>query len=139
MSGLFSFNIFDKKQTMMQKENFKPGGIIFMTTRTMDSLHVFYTKRIGAELWLDQGACRIYRFGNMLFGFCKGDEPSVDGVITFFYPSSEEVDEMYLRLKEQATTKVKTNEKFRIYHFYAEDPEGRSIEFQYFNHELKAF
>ncbi|MCF8309539.1 MAG: hypothetical protein K9I68_11075 [Bacteroidales bacterium] len=124
---------------MEPQDNFKPGGIIFMRTQMPERLKDFYMKRVGADMWLDQGACQIYKFGNMLFGFCDSEPASMDGVLTFFYPSKKEVDNMYAKFEDRATTSAKKNEKFNIYHFYAEDPEGRSIEFQHFNHSLKAF
>jgi len=124
---------------MEPKDNFKPGGIVFMKSEMPGELKSFYMEKVGAELWLDQGPCQIYKFGNMLFGFCNGQPPSMDGVITFFYPTRKEVDKMYEKLYDIATTSVKMNNKFNIYHFYARDPEGRSIEFQFFNHSLKAY
>lgn len=75
----------------------------------------------------------------MLFGFCKSDRIDKDGVLTFFYPEKTRVDSMYGKLRDIAEHQPKMNPKFNIYHFYARDPEGRSIEFQYFDHELKAY
>jgi catechol-2,3-dioxygenase len=126
------------KNTVMKHQQ-KNGGIVFLATQKLDSVTRFYTEKIGCELWLDQGACQILQHGNMLFGFCNSDRVDKEGVITFFYPSKEKVDKMYELLNEIALEKPKMNPKFRIYHFYATDPEGRSIEFQYFDHELKAY
>jgi penicillin V acylase-like amidase (Ntn superfamily) len=75
----------------------------------------------------------------MLFGFCKSDHVDKESVITFFYPQKKQVDEMYKKMEYIAEEKPKMNPKFNIYHFYARDPEGRSIEFQYFDHELKDY
>jgi len=124
---------------MEPKDNFKPGGIIFMRSQKPEKLKHFYMNEVGAEMWLNQGACQIYKFGNILFGFCKSEPVSMDGVLTFFYPNKKEVDEMYVKFEDIATTSPQMNEKFNIYHFYAKDPEGRSIEFQFFNHSLKAY
>ena len=115
------------------------GGIVFFKAHDLDTLESFYTQTIGCTLWLDQGACKIFQHGNMLFGFCRADEKDQQGVITFFYPERSQVDTMYRKLQDIALDSPKMNEKFNIYHFYARDPEGRSIEFQYFNHPLKPY
>ncbi|MEA1887435.1 MAG: VOC family protein [Bacteroidota bacterium] len=108
------------------------GGIIFYQTTNLKRLQKFYTEKVGAALWLDQGGCRIYRFGNMLFGFCQREKNETGALLTFFYPTRELVDEIYRRLKDLAEAPPKDNASYRIYHFYAKDPDGRAIEFQYF-------
>ncbi|MFP4489802.1 MAG: hypothetical protein ACLFN1_10905 [Bacteroidales bacterium] len=113
------------------------GGIIFYQTTNLKQLHKFYTEKVGAALWLDQGGCRIYRFGNMLFGFCQREETEKGALLTFFYPTRELVDEMHRRLKGYAESEPKDNAAYRIYHFYARDPDNRSIEFQYFWDEIE--
>jgi len=115
------------------------GGIVFFRAHDLDTLESFYADTLGCTLWLDQGACKIFQHGNMLFGFCRAEEKDQQGVITFFYPERSQVDRMYERLKDIALEPPRMNEKFNIYHFYARDPEGRSIEFQYFNHPLKPY
>lgn len=137
-----SFNI-SELETEPQKDRFmktqKNGGIIFFSTLKLEEISQFYIQKIGCELWLDQGACKILKHGNMLFGFCQGNEVDKQGVITFFYPEKEDVDRMYEELEDIANDPPKMNPKFNIYHFYGEDPEGRSIELQFFNHELKEY
>ena len=128
-----------KTQKDMKQQKEKNGGIVFYATEQLDSVANFYMNEIGCELWLDQGACKILKHGNMLFGFCNSDHVDKQSVITFFYPQKEKVDEMYRKLEKIAKEKPKMNPKFSIYHFYATDPEGRSIEFQYFDHELKEY
>ena len=122
-----------------QNDSVKDGGIVFFRTTMLDRLTDFYTGHVGCSLWLDQGACKIFRHGNMLFGFCRADEADKQGVITFFYPTQQQVDSMYERMQSIARDQPKMNERFNIYHFYAEDPEGRSIEFQYFDHPLNPY
>jgi predicted lactoylglutathione lyase len=129
----------DKNQKSMEQQKEKNGGIVFYATKQLDRISEFYMDKVGCELWLDQGACKILKHGNMLVGFCKSDHVDKESVITFFYPRKERVDEMYQKLETIAKEKPKMNPKFNIYHFYAQDPEGRSIEFQYFDHELRDF
>ena len=123
----------------MESDTTKKGGIVFFRTNNLSVLEDFYLQKIGCELWLDQGACKIFQHGNMLFGFCKSEEADQEGTITFFYPEREQVDHMYNKLEDIAQSPPKMNEKFNIYNFYARDPEGHLIEFQSFNHELKPY
>jgi hypothetical protein len=109
------------------------GGIIFFQTRKLDELKSFYIDEVGCSIWLEQGDCQIYRFANMLFGFCQRDQAPPGGLVTFFYEQKEEVDRQYLKFKDIALAPPKENPKYHIYHFFAKDPEGRMVEFQHFN------
>jgi len=120
------------------------SGIIFMGTGKLDEIRQFYLERVGAELWLEQEDCIVLKHGNMLFGFCNREECDTSGIITFFYPTTTEVDEKYEQfirsdLKQTVETEPVQNEKYRIYHFFARDPEGRRIEFQAFLHPLPGY
>ena len=115
------------------------GGIVFLKTRQPDQVRDFYVDRVGCTIWLDQGGCFILQHGNLLLGFCDREEVDTSGVFTFFYTSREEVDRMYDKLHDIADDVPRDNHRFRIYHFYATDPEGRLIEFQYFNHSIPNF
>ena len=72
----------------------------------------------------------------MLFGFCQRDKNDLGSLLTFFYQSKDMVDEMYERIKDLAESSPKDNKYYRIYHFYAKDPDDRPIEFQYFWDDL---
>lgn len=119
----------------MKIEKQQTGGIIFIQTQKLDELNDFYINQVGCKLWLDQGGCKIFQFENMLFGFCQRDQVDNQGMITFYYPSQEEVNQMYRQLKDIALSEPKDNPNYKIYHFFAKDPEGRNIEFQYFWNE----
>jgi len=121
-----------QKDEPMKIERQTTGGILFFRTQQQESLHEFYLDRVGCTLWLDQGGCRIYQHGNMLFGFCQRDTIDAQGMITFYYGSANKVDEMYEQFKYVAETSPKKNDEYGIYHFFARDPEGRTVEFQYF-------
>ncbi|MGM0511052.1 MAG: VOC family protein, partial [Thermoplasmatota archaeon] len=71
------------------------SGIHFKTTEDLSLVKSFYIDEIGMEMWVDQGGCIILKHGNLLQGFCQGDEKETEGVITFFYREKEKVDEMY--------------------------------------------
>lgn len=115
------------------------SGILFSRTKMLSQLHSFYINEIGCELWLEQIDCIVLKHGNLLFGFCQRDDADRQGLITFFYDSKEEVDRLYDRLKAAADSEPKVNDKYDIYHFFARDPEGRAIEFQYFNHPVNRY
>jgi nitroreductase len=115
------------------------SGILFTSTQDLNQIRKFYQAKIGMTLWLDQGDCVILKHGNFLVGFCKGEEKSLGGVITFFYETKDEVDAIYQKLESDADGSPQVNEKFKIYHFYAQDPEGRRLEFQCFLHPLDPF
>ena len=111
------------------------AGIVFMTTNDLQKTTEFYLM-IGAKIWIDQGDCIIFKHDNFLFGFCKRKTIYSGWLLTFFYQTKEEVDEMYSKLSDKAVSKPIMNEKYRIYQFYAKDPEGRDIEFQTFLHKI---
>jgi len=119
------------------KNNKNVHGIIFFKTKNLEKIKEFYLEKIGCDLWLDQGGCAIFNAGNMLFGFCQREECETEGIITFFYSKKQKIDELYEKFKKIALDSPKQNKKYKIYHFFAKDPDGRLIEFQKFLHELK--
>jgi len=78
------------------------SGILFLNTQDLSEIRKFYQKEIGLSLWLDQGQCVILKHGNFLLGFCQGTQEPFSGMITFFYESKMEVDQVYQRLMEQS-------------------------------------
>jgi hypothetical protein len=111
-------------------------GVVFFRTLELDRLTEFYTHTVGAELWMDQGDCRIFRHGQFLFGFCQREDRETCGILTFVYPDRRGVDVMYERINEDALGPPKDNPRYPIYNFFSRDPEGRSIEFQVFTGDV---
>jgi len=111
------------------------SGIVFFGTENHDEVVQFYTDQMDAQVWLEQTACTILKHGNMLLGFCESDETETEGVVTFFYGDREGVDEMHDRLADRARGPPEENEEFDIYQFFADDPDGRTVEVQTFLHE----
>jgi hypothetical protein len=111
-------------------------GIVFFRTRILRKLQEFYTSKVGMQIWLEQKDCTILRHGNLLLGFCQRETCETEGMITLFYDSKSAVDNMYNRLKNLAVGPPRVNEKYRIYQFFAKDPEGRVLEFQHFSHSV---
>ena len=110
------------------------GGIVFFRTEILQELVEFYSSELGMKIWLEQKDCVILQYGNLLVGFCQRETCEIEGLITLLYDSKSEVDSMYNRLKNRAVESPKENRKYRIYQFFAEDPEGRALEFQCFLH-----
>lgn len=108
------------------------SGIIFLSTRMREEIVEFYTSRLGMTVWLEQEDCTILRQDNLVLGFCQRDQADTGGIITFWHGSNREVDSDYERLKDIAEGAPLVNEKYRIYHFFLRDPEGRRLEVQRF-------
>jgi catechol 2,3-dioxygenase-like lactoylglutathione lyase family enzyme len=111
------------------------SGVVFFGCEDYESTVEFYVEEVGAEVWLEQSACTICRYDNLLFGFCASDETETGGVLTFATEDREGVDGYYEQFEARARAKPTVNEEFDIYQFFAEDPDGRTMEFQTFLHE----
>ncbi|MEF8771223.1 VOC family protein [Halodesulfurarchaeum sp.] len=112
-------------------------GIVFFGSPNYESIASFYVEEVGAELWLRQSACRILSYDNLLFGFCASEEPDTNGVLTFVTEGRAGVDAFYKQFADRATGEPKVNEDYDIYQFFADDPEGRTMEFQTFLQETE--
>ncbi|MHA2025579.1 MAG: VOC family protein [Candidatus Thorarchaeota archaeon] len=115
----------------------KLAGIVFFRTERLEEIVNFYVNDVGMHIWLEQEDCTILSHGNLLLGFCNRDLAEREGMITFFYPTDDDVDMMYKMLEHIATTEPVENKRYQIYQFFAEDPEGRSLEFQAFLHPVE--
>ena len=115
------------------------SGIVFLGTQKLLDLKEFYLDQVGCELWLDQRDCLIFKHGNFLFGFCERDHVDKEGIIAFFYDKKEGVDRFYEKFKETALSQPGMNEKYGVYQFFATDPEGRKVEFQYFDYAVDRY
>jgi len=112
------------------------SGLVFLRCKDLKVCREFYINTIGMKPWLEQPGISILRHGNLLVGFQESPEPQDSCLLTFFYDTNEEVDVMYDKLKNKALAPPRINEKFKIYNFFAKDPEGRDIEFQNFLHPV---
>jgi nitroreductase len=115
------------------------SGITFYKTKDLNQIKSFYISKVGMRVWLEQTDCVILKHDNMLLGFCERDESEIQGTITFFYDTEADVDEMYEKMQEHVLGEPEVNDKYRIYRFYARDPEDRRLEFQSFRHQLDVF
>ena len=101
-----------------------------------DEVTEFYRSTVGMQKWLGQEGIEILRHDNMLVGFHRAETVDLDGLLTFYFPDRSEIDRFYALIEARAAGPPKENPNYRIYHFFAKDPEGRKIEFQTFLHDL---
>lgn len=110
--------------------------ITFLQVDDLERTHDFYAEKLGLELTLDQGACRIYRVGGDSFlGFCDHrDGPSPEGVIVTLV--RDDVD-AYCKQLQEAGVELESgptyNETFQIYQAFLRDPDGYLVEVQRFD------
>lgn len=110
-------------------------GIVFFGSADYEATASFYQDEVGAAVWLEQTSCTILKYDNLLFGFCESDDPDTEGVLTFAVEDREGVEAFYDAFADRARGEPEYNEAFDIYQFFAEDPEGRTMEFQTFCHD----
>ncbi|MFN6482785.1 MULTISPECIES: VOC family protein [unclassified Nostoc] len=114
--------------------------ITFFYTHNLKTSTEFYEQKLGLELWLDQGSCRIYTIiGSGYLGLCQANEKSTPPTnkqsSVIFTLVTQQVDEWFEYLKERGIEFEKPptlNEKYNIYHCFFRDPDGYLIEIQRF-------
>jgi hypothetical protein len=107
-------------------------GIVFLSTEKLPQIIEFYTSRLGMRVWIEQEDCTILQYDNLCIGFCQRQKADTEGLITFWYKTNSEVDRKYEDLTDLAEGPPVENQKYRIYHFFLRDPEGRRLEIQRF-------
>lgn len=111
------------------------GGIVFFGTERRATVVAFYTDVVGASVWLKQPDCTILSFAGFRFGFCDRDRTDDCGTVTFVFADRAGVDAAHDRLSAVARERPHENERYGIYQFFAEDPDGRTVECQAFLRE----
>lgn len=112
--------------------------IVFIPTADLDACAAFYETVLMLPLILDQGGIKIYQAaGGGYLGFCRSDGPLAadDRLILTFITA--DVDAWHARLSDQGVVTdgpPRENPRYRIYHFFARDPDGYRIEIQRFLH-----
>ena len=110
--------------------------ITFCSVSDLERTSRFWGERMGLELVLDQGTCRIYHTtGKAYLGFCQRDSvAAVEQIILTIV--SEEVDAWHARLVASGAEidhEPRHNPAYGIYHFFARDPDGYRVEIQRFD------
>ncbi|MDM9585327.1 VOC family protein [Nostoc sp. GT001] len=114
--------------------------VTFFSTHNLNISTEFYEQKLGLELWLDQGNCRIYTVsGSGYLGLCQASEkltpPTDKHSSVIFTLVTQQVDEWFEYLQERGVEFEKPptlNEKYNIYHCFFRDPDGYLIEIQRF-------
>lgn len=113
--------------------------VTFIYARDLEASARFYGELLGLPLALDQGVCRIYRAAAGAFlGVCArpeaeprhGERAAV--MITLVSP---DVDAWHARLAAAGAELLgppRLNERYNIYHCFARDPDGYTVEIQRF-------
>ncbi|WP_423744440.1 VOC family protein (plasmid) [Haladaptatus sp. SPP-AMP-3] len=109
------------------------SGIVFFASEVRAETVSFYVDRFGADVWLEQTDCTVLQYDNMRFGFCERESADTDGILTFVTDDRDGVDALYDDLADCACDPPEANPRYDIYHFFAEDPEGRAVEVQSFD------
>jgi predicted enzyme related to lactoylglutathione lyase len=111
--------------------------ITWVYTDDLENTSNFYESDLGLKLVIDEGAARIFQVSpTAQIGVCTAFEDRTvepkGGMITFV---TNEVDEWYSQLTKKGVV-IKSPphvlEKFNIYTFFLEDPNGYMIEIQQF-------
>lgn len=110
--------------------------ITFLYTHDLSVTEHFYEEILGFSLVLKQAGCRIYRVvGDAYLGFCERLSAPQKPQGVLFTLVTPDVDAWYTYLKDRGVPFSKTpalNETYGIYHCFACDPNGYSIEIQRF-------
>ncbi|RBI64054.1 VOC family protein [halophilic archaeon] len=111
------------------------SGVVFFASEDRERTVSFYTDRLGADVWLEQPDCTVLKYDNMLFGFCERESADTDATVTFVTDDRAGVDALHEELADRARGDPVENERYDIYQFFADDPEGRTVEVQTFLRE----
>lgn len=109
--------------------------IHFYGTSDLEKTSQFYVDLLGLSLVKDQGLCHIYSLNNVaMIGFCSHlriTKSERSPIITFVV---DDVKAWHRSLfaKGLNPSPVNVNEKFKIEHFFFEDPNGYAVEIQRF-------
>lgn len=118
------------------------AGIVFVPTADLAACARFYEGALGLPMVLDQGGIKIYAVaGGSYLGFCQSQGPLAadDRLILTFI--TDDVDGWHRRLADAGASTdgpPRENPRYRIYHFFARDPDGYRIEVQRFLHPFPA-
>lgn len=108
--------------------------ITFLRVADLERSHLFYGEAMGLPLVLDQGGCRIYRLTeSSCLGVCERSAPLRSNVIVTVVV--DDVDGWHERLRAagvETDGPPRDNDEYRIYQFFATDPDGHTLEFQRF-------
>ncbi len=109
--------------------------IHFYGTLNLDRTHQFYVDVLGLTLHKDQGLCHIYALNqSTMIGFCTHIAVAKEkrSPIITLVVDDVLVWHQHITSCGYKPDAVSINEKFRIEHFFLEDPNGYTVEIQRF-------
>jgi catechol 2,3-dioxygenase-like lactoylglutathione lyase family enzyme len=112
-------------------------GITFLPTCDLAATNAFYHDVLDLEPALDQETCIIYRVGGAFWGFCESETGPVQPEQVILTLVADDVDgwyDLFVEAGIPCDAPPRENAKYRIYHFFAADPNGYRIEVQRFLH-----
>jgi catechol 2,3-dioxygenase-like lactoylglutathione lyase family enzyme len=130
------WHFYDDARIRQSKRVKLDAGITFLPTNDIQSTNHFYQVICGLRLVQDQGVCRIYEVcEGAYWGFCEHIAPLDNPRSVMLTLVTDNVDEWHRQLSEQGVQTdgvPRLNEKFGIFHFFADTPEGYRLEIQRF-------
>jgi catechol 2,3-dioxygenase-like lactoylglutathione lyase family enzyme len=109
--------------------------IPFYPVHDLAATRDFYQREVGLELERDEARCLIFRAAGGYLGFClhDGPIPDTDGLtLALIAPDVDAVYQRLRRLGVETEQAPRRNEHYRVYHFFARDPDGYRVEIRRF-------
>jgi catechol 2,3-dioxygenase-like lactoylglutathione lyase family enzyme len=108
--------------------------ITFLKVADLDRSSAFYGDGLGLTLVLDQGGCRIYSLTDSAFlGVCeRPGEHASNVMVTFVSDDVAGWHERFVAAGADVDGPPRDNNDYRIFHFFATDPDGHTLEVQRF-------
>lgn len=110
--------------------------ILFLKTRKPVETRDFYSRVMSSPVVLEQSGCWIHQVSKSGFvGFCDRDGVTDNPESVMITYVLDDVDAAYQRLLANGVEvdgEPRLNPTYGIYHFFAKDPNGYSIEVQRF-------
>lgn len=117
------------------------SSITFLRTTDLEQTSVFYEQVLHCPVILDQDSCKIFETSKGSYlGFCTNTKPVKEAeavCLTFVVPTREDVNVWFRVLNDHNVPLEHApvhNRTFKIYHFFATDPNGYTLEIQAFIH-----
>ena len=109
--------------------------VTFLKVMDLEISTVFYRDKIGLQLVLDQGDCRIFAVTATAFlGICqRTDRGDPDSVLVTLV--TDDVDSTHRRLVTSGVVceqSPQRNDRYNVYHGFYRDPDGFLVEVQRF-------
>lgn len=111
--------------------------VIFFPCRDINETKAYYTQVLELPVYKDLGDAVWFdcSFGYLAFVQYGADRPMATGeCISFNLPTTQDVDDMYERIKTRPVIGLKTppvrHPRFPVYSFFFSDPNGYTLEYQ---------